>query len=159
MNLSIDKLKKLVNEKFSLVSLLKKHNPEEHYEVDQPCFCPFHDNTNTPAASIYKDEDGSETLYCFSERKLYRPSDAIEKLLSYDVYELGSYIWNKMSEEEQNLWLVEHNVLESYGDLFNSNNKKDGESNDLFDLLSYNYRINKITFSEFLEAIAREELL
>ena len=29
------------------------------------CFCPFHDNHNTPAAKIYKDDAG-DSLYCFS---------------------------------------------------------------------------------------------
>lgn len=131
MKLSLGQLRKLVNQKYSLIEVLKKANPSGNYHVGGTCYCPFHDNTDTPSASIYDDENG-EKLYCFSEGRLYGVDDAIEKLLKYDVYEVGSALWDRMSEEEQGLWLVSNSV-DDYGEMFNQTkgSEKHSENREL----------------------------
>lgn len=104
LKIDVNDLIKLVNEKVSMTNVLNKINKGNHYTVGRPCFCPFHDNTNTPAAVIYNN-DGKETLYCFSEQKLYTPSDLVKTVLNKDVYQLGSAIWQQMSEYEQSAFL------------------------------------------------------
>lgn len=102
--LSLRQLEALVKEKYSLTKSLSKLNPENNYQVGQPCFCPFHENHNTPAASIYDDDKG-QTLYCFSERKLYSVVDVFKDLMHYDIYDLGNRLWSSMTEQEQQAWL------------------------------------------------------
>ena len=48
-------------------------------------YCIFHDNSNTPSARIYHNEDG-DALYCYSENKRYKPSQAFRKgLISHRI--------------------------------------------------------------------------
>ena len=115
--LSLRQLKELVKQKYSLIKALQKLNPDGYYQVGQTCFCPFHDNQNTPSASIYDDEKG-QTLYCFSEQKLYTVNDVFTKLMNYDIYEVGNNIWNSMSDEEQYEWLTK-NSDDSVAEAFN----------------------------------------
>ena len=65
-------------------------------------YCPFHDNTDTPAGRIYKDDDG-DRLYCYGEcRRQYRPSDAIKKgLMDIRLGKVFHRIWNKLPEGEK----------------------------------------------------------
>ena len=44
-------------------------------------FCPFHDNRNTPAASLFKDSDGIERLYCYRCTRQYTSYDYIVQVL------------------------------------------------------------------------------
>lgn len=44
-------------------------------------FCPFHHNTNTPAASLFKDPDDTERLYCYACKRQYTSYDYIELVL------------------------------------------------------------------------------
>lgn len=118
--LTLRQLEDLVKEKYSLTKSLSKLNPDNQYQVGQPCFCPFHENHNSPAASIYDDEKG-ETLYCFSERKLYSVVDVFKDLMHYDIYDLGNRLWKSMSEEEQQAWLIAHHA---YEDAFNKKEDK-----------------------------------
>lgn len=105
--LSLRQLQDLVKQKYSLIKALQKANPEGYYQVGQPCYCPFHENNNTPSAAIYDDEKG-QTLYCFSEQKLYTVNDVFTKLMNYDIYEVGNHIWNNMSNEDQYRWASEN---------------------------------------------------
>lgn len=108
---------KLVDHKVKMTDILNKTGHGQ-YSVGQPCFCPFHDNTNTPAAVIY-DNDGKQTLYCFSERRLYTPSDLIKTVVKKDVYQLGSILWDRLSEYEQSEFLESLGQLESTAESFN----------------------------------------
>lgn len=115
--LTLRQLETLVKEKYSLTKALKKVHPENFYQAGQTCFCPFHENHNTPAAAIYDDEKG-QSLYCFTERKLYTVVDVFKELMHYDVYELGYGLWQSMSEFEKQAWLAEHEEYEQSG-IFN----------------------------------------
>lgn len=64
--------------------------------------CPFHDNTRTPAAHFYEEEDGSCRIWCYYENKMFSNVDV------YKVYkpeinleELAQKIYNSLSEKEK----------------------------------------------------------
>lgn len=81
----------------------------EGYSYSGKVFCPFHDNYNSPAAKIFKDEDGDK-LYCFSEHKLYRPVDVIKnKLISISISTLYENIWKQLSDASK------ERIKEQYG--------------------------------------------
>ena len=62
--------------------------------------CPFHHNTNTPAAKMYKDTYGW-ALWCFSEKRMYTTFDVYEKIMHTDPMKLAQIIWDKLPESEQ----------------------------------------------------------
>ena len=109
------------------------------------CFCPFHDNHNTPAAKIYKDDAG-DSLYCFSENKIYRPYDLIKNsIINIDADILYEAIWNKLSEE------VKAKLTSAYENItFNieQKNEYDNYYTNLLKPLS-DYKKNKIDYSEY----------
>jgi len=144
--LTLKQMEDLVKEKYSLTKSLSKLNPDNQYQVGQPCFCPFHENHNSPAASIYDDEKG-ETLYCFSERKLYTVVDVFKDLMHYDIYDLGNSLWKSMSEAEQQAWLISHNAYDQAFD------KKEIKplSKELRKSIEL-YKSNKINLNEMLNA-------
>lgn len=141
MTLDLPDLKKLVDKKYKLTSILYKATGNR-YSIGIPCFCPFHDNTNTPAAAIYED-DGEQSLYCFAEQKLYKSSDALEKLLNQNIYKLGESIWLSMSPEEQIVWRDENTSYASSFDIETTNTPTDTFSKGL-----NSFKYNKITFKE-----------
>lgn len=149
MNLKPWQMKKLVSEKIDLVEALYKVNPEGFYEVGQQCYCPFHDNENTPAASIYEDEK-RKTLYCFSERKLYDSSDVLEILLKRDVFSVAERIWSTMTEADKSVWLSE-NSADSYEDAF-SIEEDTKENNTKLDIAKERFKSGKIKVKELLQA-------
>lgn len=64
-------------------------------------YCPFHGNFSTPSAKIYKNEDG-DRLFCFSERKLYRPYDMFKlDLLTIKPDALFQNIWRSIKEADK----------------------------------------------------------
>lgn len=140
-------LEQLVGEKYSLVKALRKYKPGEKYVVGQTCFCPFHDNENTPSAAIYED-DGKQSLYCFSERKLYTVVDVFKQLANYDVYELGNHLWHKMSDYEKKEWLKK-NSQEDPADLFSKKQEVEEPSRDLAKARA-NFKYGKISLNELL---------
>lgn len=76
--MSNDKFKKLVINRLMPFPVALKQT-DRYSDKQAPsyigkCFCPFHENYDTPAAKISKTDRG-DMLYCFSERKSYRPAD------------------------------------------------------------------------------------
>lgn len=47
-------------------------------------YCPFHHNVNTPAASLFKDSDGIERIYCYSCKRQFTSYDYIVEVLEQD---------------------------------------------------------------------------
>lgn len=65
-------------------------------------FCPFHDNTNTPAAHLYKEQDGSHTIYCYSEDRLFHNTDLYKTYLpEINLQELANLLYNNLSADER----------------------------------------------------------
>jgi hypothetical protein len=149
VSLSLSQYKRLILDKVNLIEVLNKVNPDEYYEEGRPCFCPFHDNENTPAAAIYGDDDYM-TLYCFSERKLYTVIDALEKLLGVDPYIIGERLWSKLSDNEKSDWLL-NNKSEQLRSSFDEDIEKDDNDNKL-DIYKEKYKSGKITIQEFLKS-------
>lgn len=63
--------------------------------------CPFHNNENTPASKMYKDETGYK-LWCFAEQRMYGSWDVYKKLLHKDPSAVFYSIWNNLDEETKN---------------------------------------------------------
>lgn len=137
---------KLVNQKYELIKVLEKATGQ-HYYLEGAVYCPFHDNTNTPAASIYEN-NGEQSLWCFAENKLYKTSDAFELLFNKDPYVLGKALWDRMTKEEQAEWLIE-NGEDSTAESFDIEPIETSVLDKSFELFKY----NKITFKELKEAV------
>ena len=60
------------------------------------CFCPFHENKNTPAAHLYHDELGW-CLWCFAEHRLYTPYDLYKQYSDLNTKDIANAIWNSLS--------------------------------------------------------------
>ena len=80
---------------FQLLKRLKLH-PREFGNM----MCPFHHNTNTPAAKMYHDKYGW-CLYCFNEKRIFTTYDVYKQILGLDPIKAATIIWEKLSPEEQ----------------------------------------------------------
>ena len=154
MNLELDQYKKLVTEQISLVNTLYKYNPSGNYNPGQGCFCPFHDNTDTPSAFIYEDDD-QETLFCFSERKSYSVADALETLLHEDIYKIGEALWTRMSSLEQQQWLATHITLD-YTSEFSLDEDQIEEVNVELELSKQKFKKGKIKIDQLLDTYMKK---
>lgn len=64
-----------------------------HKQLPQgKCFCPFHDNTHTPAAKLYRDPSGYEVLHCFAEQRNYGTYALLRKYNPDRIEEIRSTI-------------------------------------------------------------------
>ena len=76
-------------------------------------FCPqsFHDNTDTPAAKLFRDEDG-DRIWCFAENKMYRPYDVFRlKLIKTSARQVYDRIWNQLDESQRNALIEESGIV------------------------------------------------
>lgn len=94
------------------------------------CFCLFHHNVNTPAASLFKDSDGVERMYCYTCRRQYSSYDYITTILEKDPIE---FLLKKYTKEELDEYLKQR--------VFYSNPTRKIEFSTIEQLLSdlYNY--------------------
>ena len=113
-------IQELINDKKFVRFVINKYLPihklfemiEQRWSYDYNVFCPFHDNHDTPAARLYKD---SNTLYCFSEQKGYRPSDFIEKELINARLESVFYkLWRQLDDYTKEEVLNNYNLDSDY---------------------------------------------
>ena len=78
-------------------------NGLEPREINVNILCPFHDNKNTPSARIYRDNNG-ETLYCYSEQRLYKPSALItKKVVDETLVKRFMLVYPRLSKSERNI--------------------------------------------------------
>lgn len=90
----------IINHYIDMRKLLRKLHIE--VRANNSMFCPFHDNTNTPAAHLYKEEDGSYTIYCYSEDKLFSNVDLYKNFLpDIDLEELANLLYKNLSSVER----------------------------------------------------------
>jgi len=66
-------------------------------QISGTCFCPFHDNDKTPAAKFYPD---SNTLWCFSEQKLFTVYDLLEEV-GKDPIEIFNKLWASYDDKQK----------------------------------------------------------
>lgn len=142
---------KLVNQKYELIKVLERATGSRYY-IGGSVYCPFHDNTNTPAASIYEN-DGEQSLWCFSEQKLYKSADAFEILLKRDPYILGKSLWDKMTPTEQEEWLIDNN-MQGYSAAESFDIEDDVENTELSKAYKL-FKYGKISFKELKEIVVK----
>lgn len=98
----------------------------EFPENSAPCFCPFHENTNTKAAKFYKEEH-NEHIFCFAEAKQYKPHHLLTKgIVPFTVQHVFSAIWSNLSDEEKDIFssdLTYHTVSVDFSHYFNDYKK------------------------------------
>ena len=62
--------------------------------------CIFHDNTNTPSAKVYHNDNG-DSLYCYSEQRSYKPSSAFRKgIVNHRIESIAYNILKQFSDEQ-----------------------------------------------------------
>lgn len=110
-------------------------------------FCPFHENNDTPAAKYYSNKDKGDTpsIYCFSERRIYKAVDFFKKeLINTRVESIFYRIWKQLSQEQQQ-YLLDTFELQG-GDLGTTSLNKYKDELELFK----SHRIDFTTFCDYL---------
>ena len=110
-------------------------------------YCPFHENIDTPAAKYYSNKGTGDTasIYCFSERRIYKAVDFFKKELINTRRESIFYkIWIQLSQEQKQ-YLLDTFELQG-GEIDNSNLEKYRDKLELF-------KRQKINFTEFCEIL------
>jgi len=68
------------------------------------CYCPFHDNSRSPAAKFYKEEH-NEHLFCFAEGKQYKPHHLLTMgIVPFSISHVFSAIWSNLSDDEKSIF-------------------------------------------------------
>ena len=64
--------------------------------------CIFHDNSNTPSARIYHNDRG-DSLYCYSEGKSYKPSQAFRRgIIGHRIESIAYNILIQFTDDQIN---------------------------------------------------------
>lgn len=95
-------------------------------------YCPMHDNTNTPAAKLYKDKDGYK-FWCFNENKMYATYDIYKDIYHYNMKQVFNTLWSNLSEEDKKV------MQDMFGERDENNDEINNE--DLF-IKFYNKEID-----------------
>lgn len=91
----------IVNHYIDMRKLLHKLGID--VRANNSMFCPFHKNDNTPAAHLYKEEDGSYRIYCYSEDRVFSNADLYKTYLpEISLEELAYMLYNNLPEVEKN---------------------------------------------------------
>ena len=107
-DLTSNEIKKLLNKMVNMYDILN----EAGYKINAygNSFCPFHDNEDTPSAKYYPTSD---TLFCFSEGKVYSAIDAL-RLAGKNYVKVFYDRWDTYSDKEKENLLssIEETVVE-----------------------------------------------
>lgn len=80
---------------------------EDFPHGEATCYCPFHDNTDTKAAKVYREPTG-DRLWCYAEHKMYFPHDVPRlHMIPQTVEQLFKRIWGQLSDEQQQMLISE----------------------------------------------------
>lgn len=87
----------VINDNYSLEKMLRNYGC---YRDGSTMYCPFHDDdvTGKPSAKFHHDTD---TLYCFSENKVYTAYHALKILYGQNVNTIFNRIWKTLTKEER----------------------------------------------------------
>lgn len=79
--------------------ILEQCGLDHRYDYSGKAYCPFHQNFNTPSAKLFKGEGvKGDTLMCFSERKVYHPSDCFKyRLINKNIIEVAEAIAQQLN--------------------------------------------------------------
>ena len=62
--------------------------------------CPMHDNYNTPAAKIFKDNTGWH-FFCFNEQRQFGSYDVYKQIYGYNMDYVFTQLWSQLTKEDQ----------------------------------------------------------
>jgi len=111
------KLELSVIDHFCTFEYLLSYIGRDWPSVSHSCYCPFHDNSQSPAAKFYKEEH-NEHIFCFAEGVQYKPHHLLTKgIVPFTVNHVFSAIWNNLSDDEKNIF-SEHLNYNSIGPNF-----------------------------------------
>ena len=87
----------VINDNYSLEKMLRNYGC---YIDGSTMYCPFHDDdvTGKTSAKFHHDTD---TLYCFSENKVYTAYHALKILYGQNVNTIFNRIWKTLTKEER----------------------------------------------------------
>ena len=111
---------------------------------DHNIYCPFHPNHDTPSARMYKADDGSDSIFCYSEHKVYRSSDFITKgLINYRLDSIFYKTWIQLPPE------IQSQLIDSYNGDISYIPEKFKENIELMS----KFRVGEITVSQLNQII------
>lgn len=89
---------------FCTFEYLLSYNNTRWHSRTCSCYCPFHDNSVSPAAKFFKEEH-NEHLFCFAENKQYRPHHLLTNhIVPFTVQHVFSAIWSNLSDSEKSIF-------------------------------------------------------
>lgn len=98
------KLELSVIDHFCTFEYLLSYIGRDWPSVSHSCYCPFHDNSQSPAAKFYKEEH-NEHIFCFAEGIQYKPHHLLTKgIVPFSTSHVFSAIWNNLSDDEKNIF-------------------------------------------------------
>ena len=62
--------------------------------------CPMHDNYNTPAAKLFKEQTGWH-FYCFNEQRQFGTYDVYQQIYNLNMDFVFQQLWSQLSKFEQ----------------------------------------------------------
>lgn len=130
------KLEELVINRYCTFEYLLSYIGQSFPDRPVKCFCPFHENHDTPAAKLYQNEEG-ESIFCFTENRSYRPHDLLKSgIVPFTSNHVFSAIWQQLGEEEKSQFedYVPQSLTQDYSSVFKEYRK--GELS-YFDLLAH----------------------
>lgn len=94
--------------------------------VSHSCYCPFHDNSKSPAAKFYKEEH-NEHVFCFAEGKQYKPHHLLTLgIVPFTTQHVFSAIWQNLSDDEKKIFssdLTDYSIIVDFSSHFNDYKK------------------------------------
>lgn len=65
-------------------------------------YCPFHDNTHTPSAHLYDEDEHGASIFCYAEHRLYTNYDLYRVYLpNINTTELAQALYDRLPESEK----------------------------------------------------------
>lgn len=126
-------------------SILKQIDCYASY--DHNFYCPFHDNTDTPSARAFRNDDG-DTIYCYSEGKVFRPHHVLDyELINVKKDKVFFRIWKKLDKSQQD------ELIATYGNKADYIPEKWRDSKEELN----KFKRGEVSYSEFM-AILSEAL-
>lgn len=112
-----------------------------HIQTNGLMMCPMHDNYNTPAAKIFRDNNGWH-FYCFNEQKQFGTYDVYKHVYGLNMEMVFENLWNQLSEAQKN------EVTNMFGEY--------DEETPLENIYLYeNFKYGKITYSQLKSELCK----
>jgi hypothetical protein len=90
----------VINYYGDLPTILKKL--DIHVQHNGLFLCPMHDNYNTPAAKLFKDDSGW-AFYCFNEQKQFGTYDVYKEICGYNMKVVFKTLWSQLTPGQQDM--------------------------------------------------------